>query len=257
MGETPLSRPRLSVNLNKIALVRNARGGRVPNLSHFATLAAEAGAQGLTVHPRPDQRHIRVADILPLRRLSEQLGLEFNIEGNPFAAAHGSYPGLLQLLRDSLPDQCTLVPDTADQLTSDHGFELADAGPALRPVIAELAALQIRCSLFMDPQRQQMDLAAEIGAQRVELYTGPYAEAAARQESEEILDRYREAAAAASAAGLGVNAGHDLDLNNLGTFVRAVPNLAEVSIGHALIADALELGFDRAVRAYLAQLQTD
>lgn len=240
----------LSVNINKIALLRNSREGNHPDLLAYAKRCIELGADGITVHPRPDQRHIRAADIQPLAELVAQYpALEYNIEGNPFAAAQGSYPGFMALIAASRPHQCTLVPDTDSQLTSDHGFDLVQSGTALQPIIRELKELGVRVSLFMDPDIEQISLAAELGADRIELYTGPYAwaEGAAR---EELLAQHSAAARHAASLGLGVNAGHDLNLDNLPAYAAALPELQEVSIGHALTVDALEMGLATTLRAY-------
>lgn len=251
----------LSVNLNKIALIRNSRAGNCPSVAHFAQLAIDAGAEGITVHPRPDQRHIRVGDI---HALAGQLPVEFNIEGNPFAeprpAAHpglADYPGFMTLVEQARPAQCTLVPDGDAQLTSDHGFDLHRDGERLRPIIARLKAWGCRVSLFTDPDPAQMPLAAALGADRIELYTGPFAEACASGgHNVSALDtRYRQAAQAALDNGLGVNAGHDLNLDNLPR-VRQWPGLLEVSIGHALTVDALHLGFANTVAAYRRALSS-
>ncbi len=245
----------LSVNLNKIALIRNSRDTRSPDVPSHAQLCIDAGADGITVHPRPDQRHIRASDC---RELAAMLSVEFNIEGNPFAGPRRSeragvddYPGFLPLVRETRPAQCTLVPDGDAQLTSDHGFDLHRDGERLAPLVRELKDLGIRVSLFMDPQPEQMALAAEVGADRVELYTERYARAFATGEGvDAVLARFRAAAEAAQAAGLGVNAGHDLNLENLPPFCAALPGLLEVSIGHALTVDALRLGLAETVRAY-------
>lgn len=249
----------LSVNLNKIALLRNSRDTSIPSVTGHARTAIDAGADGITVHPRPDQRHIRADDC---RDLAPMLSVEFNIEGNPFAPARRSdragvsdYPGFMALVRELRPTQCTLVPDGDDQLTSDHGFDLTRQADDLAPLLEELRALGIRSSLFMDPLPEQMQIAADIGADRIELYTESYAAAAARGEEVQraSFDTYRRAAEAALEAGLGVNAGHDLNLQNLPLF-RELPGLLEVSIGHALTVDALSMGFANAVRAYQAAL---
>ena len=247
----------LSVNVNKVALLRNARGGARPNVVASARAALEAGANGITVHPRPDERHIRAADVHALRALvAEFPAAEFNIEGNPSAAARGCYPGFDQLVEATRPHQCTLVPDADDQLTSDHGWDLSSA--AVREQVAAVAsryrAWGARVSLFMDPEDAQIRCAREVGADRIELYTGPYADTAqlhgvdAPQAAASLAD-YRRAARCARECGLGVNAGHDLDLGNLARFL-AIGDIAEVSIGHALIADALEIGLAEAVRRY-------
>lgn len=245
----------LSVNLNKIALLRNARDTRSPDVPSHAQLCIEAGADGITVHPRPDQRHIRASDC---RDLAAMLTVEFNMEGNPFAGPRASdragvddYPGFLSLVRELRPAQCTLVPDSDTQLTSDHGFDLRADGDRLAPVVAELRNLGLRVSLFMDPDPEHMALAAAVGADRVELYTASYARAfASGEDLEPVLDRFRAAAEAALTAGLGVNAGHDLNLENLPPLHAALPRLLEVSIGHALTVDALRLGLPETVRAY-------
>ncbi|HWA11933.1 MAG TPA: pyridoxine 5'-phosphate synthase [Burkholderiales bacterium] len=235
---------RLSVNVNKAALLRNSRPLDVPDLRHIAGLAIDGGAQGITVHPRPDQRHIRATDVAPLRELTRERGVEYNIEGNPFHA-------YMDYARGLRPEQCTLVPDAPGASTSDHGWDLARDGGRLRPVIAELKSLGIRVSLFMDPQASAMQLAADLGADRVELYTEPYARAHGTPGQGAALARYREAALAATRAGLGLNAGHDLNRANLPDFIAGVPGVLEVSIGHALIADALEFGMEQGVRLYL------
>lgn len=244
----------LSVNLNKIALIRNSREGNYPNVKQFAELCIEQGVQGITVHPRPDQRHIRPTDVTQLSELCRQHpNVEFNVEGNPFEGAMGNYPGFMALIEASLPDQCTLVPDGQSQLTSDHGFDLTQTGEQLKPVIEKLKQLNIRVSLFMDPDIEQIKLAKAIGADRIELYTGPYAAAMleASENLDELFQRYYDASAFASQIGLGVNAGHDLNLANLPRFCTC-PGLLEVSIGHALTVDALRMGMANAVDAYLA-----
>ena len=249
-----MSRTALSVNLNKIALIRNSRPGNYPDLISHAKVCIAAGADGLTVHPRPDQRHIRPSDVYALAELvRDNKQIEFNIEGNPYAESLGSFPGFIKLVSDTRPHQCTLVPDTNDQLTSDHGFDLRKSGAQLRPLIQELQDLGIRVSLFMDPDIEQISLAKDIGADRIELYTGPYAEAFKHQDAEfdALFKRYFDAAVHAQKIGIGLNAGHDLNLENLPMF-RMVPALLEVSIGHALTVDAIAMGLDNAVRAYKA-----
>jgi pyridoxine 5-phosphate synthase len=235
---------RLSVNLNKVALLRNTRNLGIPSVAKFARVALASGADGITVHPRPDGRHVRADDIHELARLlREWPGREFNIEGNPFH-------NLLEFVRAVRPQQCTLVPDESGQFTSDHGWDLVRDAGRLRPVLAELARLGVRASLFMDPEPAMMADARALGAARVELYTEPYAAAFAGAGRASVLARYVESARAAQAAGLGVNAGHDLNLDNLPVFLAAVPNVLEVSIGHALTADALEFGMGESVRRY-------
>lgn len=242
----------LSVNLNKIALLRNSREGNYPSVVEHAKICLAAGAEGITVHPRPDQRHIRPGDVMDLSALVRPLeGIEFNVEGNPYAGAIGSYPGFMELINQSRPDQCTLVPDSDDQLTSDHGFDLKTSAKQLEPIIRQLKDWNCRISLFMDPDVEQIKLAKDIGADRIELYTGPYADAY-RTKSDDldaIFDQYVTAATAAAEAGLGLNAGHDLDLENLPRF-REIPNLLEVSIGHALTVDSIAMGMSEAVKRY-------
>ncbi|MGL4566299.1 MAG: pyridoxine 5'-phosphate synthase [Halioglobus sp.] len=244
----------LSVNLNKIALIRNSRDTTNPSVTEHARMCIAAGADGITVHPRPDQRHIRASDCF---ELAAMLTVEFNIEGNPMAgprrsdrAGVGDYPGFMQLAKDILPAQCTLVPDGDQQLTSDHGFDLKRDGEQVAPLVAELKALGIRTSLFMDPDPEQIRLAAQLGADRIELYTESYARAYRDQaDLEAVFRRFVVAAETAAEAGLGLNAGHDLDLDNLPRFA-TVPGLLEVSIGHALTVDAIRMGLANAVAAY-------
>ena len=239
---------RLSVNLNKVALLRNARPLGVPSVTHFAAVAIRAGAHGITVHPRPDQRHIRNTDVDELATLlAAYPQVEFNIEGNPFH-------GLCAIARRVRPHQCTLVPDEEAASTSDHGWDLGRDGARLRPVISELKALGIRVSLFMDPAAGSMRAARELGADRVELYTEPYARAFDAGDTAGTLADYAAAARAAVESGLGVNAGHDLNQRNLPAFLAGVPGILEVSIGHALTADALETGFAQAVHNYLTAI---
>lgn len=242
----------LSVNVNKIAVLRNARGGALPDPVEAARIAINAGCAGITVHPRPDQRHIRVDDVA---RIAGVLGAaEYNIEGNPFAPPRDRYPGYLALVRSVRPAQATLVPDADGQITSDHGFDLVRDAERLRPLIGELKDLGCRVSLFMDAGGDTIARAAEIGADRIEIYTGPYAGAFARGDYRRELEVCVATAESARAHGLGVNAGHDLDQRNLAEFRRAIPFLAEVSIGHALIGEALYEGLAATVRNYLAIL---
>ncbi|MDP2241639.1 MAG: pyridoxine 5'-phosphate synthase [Burkholderiales bacterium] len=239
---------RLSVNLNKVALLRNSRALGIPSVVRAATTAIDAGAHGITVHPRPDGRHIRTGDVHDLARLLKQRPeTEFNIEGNPFHE-------VLALVHEVRPQQCTLVPDDPGAFTSDHGWDLERDGRRLAPIIAGLKALGIRVSLFMDPVAGAMAAARDVGADRVELYTEPYAQAFGSVEEGAVLARYTAAAKSAQQAGLGINAGHDLNQHNLPRFLSAVPGVLEVSIGHALIADALESGLAAAVRGYLAAI---
>ena len=237
----------LSVNVNKVALLRNTRHLGIPSVLRAATLCLQAGADGITVHPRPDERHIRAHDVHELAELMQAWPqAEFNIEGNPFH-------NLMDFIRTLKPHQATFVPDGEGQFTSDHGWNLAADGARVQPLIDECHALGVRVSLFMDAEAEGMALARAVGADRVELYTEPYAVAAAepgRPRQAGQLARVGAAARSAHAAGLGVNAGHDLNLLNLTDFLRAVPGVAEVSIGHALVADALELGLPETVRAY-------
>ncbi|MCY7316078.1 MAG: pyridoxine 5'-phosphate synthase [Rubrivivax sp.] len=250
----------LSVNVNKVALLRNTRHLGIPSVVQAATLCLQAGAQGITVHPRPDERHIRAHDVHDLAALLQQWPqADYNIEGNPFQ-------NLMPFIRAVRPQQATFVPDGAGQFTSDHGWDLAADGQRLRPLIDECHALGVRVSLFIDALPEAMALARQVGADRVELYTEPYAaaygqpgpgaqaQAALHRQSPDPLQTqlqaFAAAAAAAQAQGLGVNAGHDLNRDNLAYFLRAVPGVLAVSIGHALIADALELGLAETVRAY-------
>ena len=234
----------LSVNVNKVALLRNSRHLGIPSVVRASTLALEAGADGITVHPRPDERHIRAADVHELAVLMRAWpGAEYNIEGNPFH-------NLMEFIRAVRPHQATFVPDGEGQLTSDHGWNLEADGARVEPLITECRALGVRVSLFMDADAAAMPLARAVGAERVELYTEPYAAAFGTLAQAQQLERFAAAARAAQAAGLGVNAGHDLNRDNLADFLRAVPGVLEVSIGHAFIADALELGLTETVRDY-------
>ncbi len=271
----------LSVNINKVALLRNSRHLSIPDVCRSARICLEAGAQGVTVHPRPDERHIRSADVPAIAEVLHEFSRaksggapnsealpEFNIEGNPFDA-NGRF---LELVRETRPAQCTLVPDSPDQPTSDHGFDVAADRTRLEPVIRELRDLGIRVSVFMDADNLAgIRELAEIGAQRIELYTEPYAAAFERRREtaqspaasgdananfERVLGEFARAAQAASEVGLGINAGHDLSLENLPEFLRGVPNVLEVSIGHALIAEAIFRGLDRTVRDYLDVIQS-
>lgn len=246
-------RTALSVNVNKVALLRNTRHLGIPSVTRAATLLLEAGAQGITVHPRPDERHIRGTDVFELAELMRAWPqAEYNIEGNPFH-------NLMDFIRQVKPHQATFVPDSVGQFTSDHGWNLPDDIDKLRPLIDECKALGVRVSLFMDPLPEAMAHVRASGAERVELYTEAYAsahgKAHGKPEGAEVLARYVKAAEAALAAGLEVNAGHDLSRDNLTDFLRAVPGVSEVSIGHALIADALELGYTETVRDYQRCIQ--
>lgn len=232
----------LSVNVNKIALLRNSRGGRIPDVLHAAHTAIAAGAHGITVHPRPDARHITYDDV---RNLKAAITVELNIEGNPT-------PDFLDLVCDVGPAQCTLVPDDPGQLTSDHGYDMRKDGEALAPIIQRLHEQSIRVSLFMNPSPADMALAKETGTDRIELYTEGYASAFAQGDYHATLQRYIESATAARAANLGINAGHDLNQKNLGAFLDAIPDVAEVSIGHALISEAIYDGLVPTVMTYAA-----
>ena len=240
------SRTALSVNLNKVALVRNSRHLGIPSLVRAAEVCLEAGAHGITVHPRPDARHIRPSDVPELQRVVARYpGAEFNIEGNPFQ-------NLMAFVRELRPHQCTFVPDSESQLTSDHGWEFPGDAERLKPLIDEARSLGVRVSLFMDPRPEMMAAVKASGADRVELYTESYARAFGTAGESTVLQGFAAAAQAALDAGLGVNAGHDLNLQNLPGFLRAVPGVQEVSIGHAFISDALERGYAATVQAYLA-----
>jgi pyridoxine 5-phosphate synthase len=236
----------LSVNLNLVAMMRNRRELGIPSVTLAAASVLEAGAAGITVHPRPDERHIRHGDVAELAALLTRWPqAEFNIEGNPLH-------NLMAHVRAQRPAQCTFVPDEQGQSTSDHGWDLARDGARLAPLIDEAHALGVRVSLFMDADAPAMALARALGADRVELYTEPYAAAHGTAQQAQQFERFAAAARAAQAAGLAVNAGHDLNRANLADFLRAVPGVLEVSIGHALVSDALELGWRDTVRAYLA-----
>lgn len=242
-------RTALSVNLNKVALLRNTRHLGIPSVVRLAAIALEAGAQGVTVHPRPDERHIRAQDVHDLADLLKAWPqAEFNIEGNPLH-------NLMDFVRAVKPHQATFVPDSVGQFTSDHGWAFPDQAELLRPLIAEAKALGVRVSLFMDPLPDAMAAARDVGADRIELYTESYARAHGTPRQAEVLAQFSRAAEAALAVGLEVNAGHDLNRDNLGDFLRAVPGVQEVSIGHALIADALELGMAETVRDYQRCIQ--
>lgn len=234
---------RLSVNINKIATIRNARGGNLPDVALAARRCEEFGAQGITVHPRPDERHIRYSDV---REIRPTVKTEFNIEGNPI-------PSFIDLVMEVVPDQVTLVPDAEDAITSNAGWDTIRNRTFLTEICKEFKSKGIRTSIFIDPDPDMAEGAALCGADRVELYTADYAR-------EYVLDpeiaiaRYIETAKAARSAGLGLNAGHDLNLDNLNYFIRTIPWTDEVSIGHALISDALYLGLEKTIGAYLAQI---
>ncbi len=240
----------LSVNLNKIALVRNTRALGIPSVMKFAAIALQSGADGITVHPRPDGRHVRGEDVKELAALLARWpAAEFNIEGNPFHQ-------LMDYVRAVRPHQCTFVPDETGAFTSDHGWVLSRDGDRLRPLIDEARSLGVRVSLFMDAEPGSMAQARELGADRVELYTEPYARAFGGPEQGPQLARYRAAAEAAQRVGLGVNAGHDLNRDNLAPFLAAMPGVLEVSIGHAITADALEFGMATTIGLYVAAIRS-
>jgi len=235
----------LSVNVNKVALLRNTRHLGIPSVTRAATICLEAGAQGITVHPRPDERHIRAHDVHELADLLKQWPqIEYNIEGNPFH-------NLMDFIRTVRPHQCTFVPDESNQSTSDHGWNFPQDAGRLRPLIDEAHSLGVRVSLFMDPIPEAMRAVREVGADRVELYTATFARAHGTADQAGVLAGFVATAQAALREGLGVNAGHDLNRDNLADFLAAVPGVQEVSIGHALIADALELGYAETVKDYL------
>jgi pyridoxine 5-phosphate synthase len=234
----------LSVNLNKLALLRNSRGHNYPDLLSFAERFIALGVKGLTIHPRPDQRHIRRQDAYELAGfLHRHPGVEFNIEGYPS-------PQFLQLIQDTRPDQCTLVPDTDAQLTSDHGWDCRKHASFLRDTVAGIKELGVRTAIFLDPDPAQTQPAAATGADRIELYTEAYARSHGTANAAAEFERYRQTAEAARRAGLGLNAGHDLNLRNLGDFLR-IPGILEVSIGHALTVECIEQGMERVIAQYL------
>jgi len=234
----------LSVNLNKIALIRNSRTLGIPSVTKAAKTCIAAGAYGITVHPRPDERHIRYSDVYELKPVVSQV--EFNIEGNPL---EGRY---MEIMPDIRPTQATLVPDKIGAVTSDHGWDLNKENiKKLTPIINKLRELGIRISLFVDPVIETVEKAKQLGADRIELYTEPFAGAFAEKKNlESLTARYGAAAKKAAQIGLGVNAGHDLNLDNLAYFCKNVKPVMEVSIGHALISDAIDMGLDNAVKAY-------
>lgn len=230
---------RLSVNINKVATLRNARGGNLPDVEQFAKDCERFGAEGITVHPRPDERHITRADV---HALSGLVATEFNIEGNP-------EPAFMDLVLAVKPTQVTLVPDAHNQLTSNHGWDTKAHLAKLTAIIQRFKNAGIRVSVFVDADAEMVEYAAKAGADRVELYTGPYAELY-DHDPEAAIAQYRPAAEKAHELGLGLNAGHDLNLRNLKAFAQAFPWLDEVSIGHALIADALYLGIEETIKQY-------
>ena len=246
----PFHKTALSVNVNKVALLRNTRHLDIPSVTRAAELCLQAGAQGITVHPRPDERHIRADDVYEIAALMKDWpDREFNIEGNPF---HNLMDFERNLSARGLPlHQCTFVPDSEDQFTSDHGWSFPQDAERLKPLIEQVHARGVRVSLFMDPIPEAMAAAKAIGADRVEFYTESYARAWSDSRKDKVLSQFVQAGRVAAAIGLGINAGHDLNRDNLTEFLRAVPAVQEVSIGHALIADALELGYAATVKDYL------
>ena len=235
---------RLSVNINKIALLRNARGSDIPNVLQFARDCERCGAQGITIHPRPDERHITKLDVYELKLA---VTTEFNIEGYPT-------PDFLEMVLQVKPDQCTLVPDAPSQLTSDHGWDTLRHQTFLREIISELNKEKIRVSLFIDPQNNLIEAAKTVGADRVEFYTGPYAHDFSKNKQAAIKD-FVAAAEFCNQIDIGINAGHDLNLDNLKFFKQQVPGLLEVSIGHALVRDCLYFGLENTIQLYLRQLE--
>ena len=255
---------RLSVNVNKIAWLRNARAGSQPDVVACCRIIIEAGAQGITVHPRPDQRHITPNDVARIKTfLQAHPDIEFNIEGNPQAGSRkNGYPGFTALIEAHVPAQCTLVPDSDTQLTSDHGWNLTDRATfaTASNYVERYKDIGVRTSLFLDPDPAQVELARQVGADRIELYTGPWVEATEKygldsDQADSILSSYQTAAKGAIELGLGVNAGHDLNQHNVEKFC-AIADIKEVSIGHALISEALTEGLPTTVFKYLAALRT-
>jgi len=239
----------LSVNLNKLALLRNSRGSNFPDLLGYAQRFIELGVQGITIHPRPDERHITKRDAYELADMLKNFPqVEFNIEGYPSAA-------FIQLVEDCQPTQCTLVPDAEDQLTSDHGWEFSQSMEMLKPLITRLKNTGIRVAAFLDPDVRQVELAAQSGTDRIEIYTEAYAKAFLAGKASAVLDSYRKVAGRAQELGLGVNAGHDLNLQNLPDFL-SIPDILEVSIGHALIIECIDQGIEQVVTRYLAICKT-
>ena len=234
---------KLSVNINKVATIRNARGGNIPNLTKFAQDCELFGAEGITVHPRPDERHVTYKDVHDLKNIVKT---EFNIEGYPNER-------FLKLLFEIKPAQATLVPDPPGTITSDAGWNTIEQGDFLKDVIDRIKAIGIRTSLFIETNSKEIEEAAKIGADRIEFYTGPYAEQYSR-DREKAISPYREAAIVAHDCGLGINAGHDLSLENLKFFSNEIKHLAEVSIGHALISDALYFGIENTINLYKREL---
>lgn len=235
---------KLSVNLNKVALIRNSRGSNFPRLTDFASICINAGAHGLTIHPRPDQRHAKYDDVYDLVELvRDHPEVEVNIEGNPDEK-------FLQVVLEARPAQCTLVPDDPGQLTSDHGWDTIKYKDRLTGLVSQLHGQGIRSSVFLDPDTSMLEAAVETKTDRIELYTESYAKAFGTEREAEVLAQYAEVAKAAGELGLGLNAGHDLNQDNLGRFL-SIPGILEVSIGHALTVEALQAGFEKTIIAYL------
>lgn len=235
----------LSVNVNKIALLRNSRGRDYPSVQGFVEHCLNLGVKGITVHPRPDERHVTRQDVFDLSDYLKNFDdVEFNIEGYPSQS-------LRELVLEVKPDQCTLVPDEPGQLTSDHGWDVAVNGELLNEVLNELRAADIRSSLFIDPIVTEIEKVAEVGADRIELYTEEYAESFDTSAEDSVFEKYRLTAAKATELGIGINAGHDLNLDNLGRFLQ-IPSVLEVSIGHALIVESIQYGVENVIRRYLA-----
>lgn len=248
MNFSEQKKTRLSVNVNKIALIRNSRGGDKPHVVETARRCLEGGAAGITVHPREDQRHIRYQDVYELAALVKEFPeAEFNVEGTPNQK-------LLDVVCETKPHQCTLVPDLPGQLTSDHGWPVAQHQDELTQVTARLHEAGIRVSLFLDPEPSHLEAVKSVGADRIELYTGPYAEAFVLGRQEQVVESFAATARAAIELGLEVNAGHDLDQKNLGYFILKVPGVKEVSIGHAFVCECLEEGLARTLAGYLSIL---
>ena len=239
----------LSVNVNKIALIRNSRKGEVPCLENFSRICIENGAKGITVHPRPDLRHIRPDDLELISKVTKELSVEFNIEGNPFEKRIGDYPGFLNLVENFIPTQCTLVPDASNQLTSDHGWNVLSEKERLIPIIQQLKSLGIRTVLFIDHDIDQIEAAKNIGVDRVEIYTGPFAKAFKNNDLK-IIDDYKEAISFSKSINLDLNAGHDLSLLNIEKFL-SLGEFKEVSIGHALVSEALISGLSDTIKEYI------
>ena len=244
---------KLSVNINKIALIRNSRKGSNPSLEFFSKKIIESGADGITVHPRPDLRHIRPDDLSDILLITKELGVEFNIEGNPYEERQGDYPGFLNLIDAIKPSQCTLVPDDSYQLTSDHGWNIHSEHNKLNDVLNYLKQNNIRSSIFIDPDISQLDAAKEIGVDRVEIYTGPFAEAH-KKNDEKMLNVYKEAIEYGNEIELELNAGHDLNLENLATLL-SYGEIKEVSIGHALVSESLIYGIGNTIQNYIKLIQ--